>query len=510
MAGWIRIQPVATRRYPVRLCVVLLLLAISGVQAEEGEDALRARLAGLVNTEGYWATLEAAEKALTEEPDSVAAWQYKAYSLQGLGRLAEARKAYEKTVALDPKNWWAHMNLGDVLASLESYDLAVQSGSMAVRLEPTQLATHAKLLWIYRRAGAFAEAVAAAKRALTKSIDPAFCHAELGYLHWVLEDADQSRKHWEAAREFGFDETACAHGIRLVEWDGRPSGSRSRRLETSERRAGEGREWKFSVGQIEVTTRLGPKLPRDLTRLLVDLQRDNGRFLGISGDWEQGIRLHLSRTLEEHERNRLRHFRLGPIDKAFLVRRPGWRGRRGPGGPRGAGGSSTPRWELDLYVALAEPGIERSLSHELVHAMLNVRAPDSMDTPTWFDEGLATYLELAPDRRGRPDSGTTRKDLLEVIVAARESGQLWRWSEMVNASSASFTGTTARIRYAQAWSMVHFLAEGYGRDSKKLLARYIDLLADRRTPARAAFEKVYGTNEAKLNGAWELHVEALE
>ncbi len=481
--------------------LVLLLLLSSGALAEESEEALRQRLAGLIRTGGYFATLQAADQALKEHPKSVGAFQYRAFALQGLGRLAEAREAYEETVALDPKNWWAYMNLGNVLASLGQYEMAIMSGRMAVRLNPDGLGPHAKLIWIYRRAGVYDEAILAANRAVTLGVDPGFCHAELGYIYWVLGESNSSKEHWERARELGYDETACAHGLKLLKWDGRPSGSRRKRIETSERRGGEGKEWTFTVGQIEVITRMGPKMPRKLAKILTELQKDYGKFLGISGPWRQSIRLHLSRTLEEHERQRLRHFRLGPIDKAFLIRQPGGR-RRGPG--RGS-----PEWGLDLYVALAEPWIERSLSHELVHAMLHVRAPNSYATPTWFDEGLATYLELSPDRNGRPASGTTRTDFLEVIAGAREQNLLLGWVAMTETSSNHFTGATARLRYAQAWSMVHFLAEGYGRDGKRLLSRYIDLLNTSGMTPQAVLKQVYGRDIRKLEESWFMHIEAL-
>ena len=486
----------------MRLVVICALLALPATTfAEESEAALRTRLAGLIRTGGYAATLQAADLALKKKPKSVGAWQYRAFALQGLGRFAEARDAYEETTALDPKNWWAYMNLGDVQAHLGNYEMAIMSGRMAVRLNSDGLVPHAQLTWIYRRAGAYDQAVLAVNRAISLGADPGYCHATLGYIYWVVEDPDSSREHWERARKLGYDEIACAHGLKLLKWDGRPSGSRRQRIETSERRSGEGEEWSFTVGQIGVITRLGPKLPRELTKILTDLQKDYGKFLGITGRWGQSIRLHLSRTLEEHERQRLRHFRQGPLDKAFLVRNASFGGR----GPRRVGG----QWQLDLYVALAEPGLERSLSHELTHAMLHVRAPDSQFTPSWFDEGLAVYLELSPDARGRFASGTTRADLLAVIATGKEQNILFGFVAMTNTRGNDFTGTTARLRYAQAWSMVHFLAEGFGKDSLRKLGRYIDLLDSRNRSPEAAFEEVYGKNYKLLDEAWRMHIEAL-
>ncbi len=47
---------------------------------------------------------------------------------------------------------------------------------------------------------------------------------------------------------------------------------------------------------------------------------------------------------------------------------------------------------LEMLGSESELGLQRSLSHELAHAMLHVRVPNCRDLPVWFDEGVATYL----------------------------------------------------------------------------------------------------------------------
>jgi hypothetical protein len=292
-------------------------------------------------------------------------------------------------------------------------------------------------------------------------VDPAWCHAELAYLTWAVESPAESEEHWTLATELGFDPKACAHGQRIAAWESELLSLRTGKVSSGRptTHPDSNGEWVFPVGRIEVHTGIGPALPGEVEETLLDLQKEFASFLGIKGPWTETVRLHLHRTIEEHEKARLRQFPEGYRGKGFLVQEPQRRGRPGRFGPRDGDrkGDAETLWRLDMHVAFSEPDLERSLSHELAHAMLHVRTPRAMNTAVWFDEGLATYLELSPDEQGHLASETLRADLLEAARAAQREKTLLPWREMLRAQRPTFAGSMAYTRYAQAWAMIFFL-----------------------------------------------------
>ncbi len=454
-------------------------VAVAAAAAESEADArLERELEDRIEAGDWRGALAAANAAIETRADSLVAWKYRAFSLHQMGQFALARAAYERTLSLDPSSAWAYMNLGDLLARERRFDEAIAAAAKAAEILPASVEAQAKLSRIRRERGEYGAAAGAVSRALASGADPAWCHAELGYLAWVGGDLDASRGHWTRARELGHDAEACAHGLRLVEWDRETEYSGAR----GTRAGGDG--WVFEVGRVEVRTSVGPKLPRALERALLAMQDGHAGFLGISGPWTETVRLHLARTLEEHESARLREYPQGYRGKGFLARKPGpggiGRGRGGPG-PRGRvreDGEGSERWRLDMYVAYSEPGLEQSLSHELGHAMLHVRAPRSTSTPVWLDEGIATELEWSEDGQGGLASGLLRRDLLAALLDARASGVALGWREMLFADKRDFEGQSARARYAEAWAMTHFLARAT-RDGRRNLERYLEGLEER-------------------------------
>jgi hypothetical protein len=490
------------RQLPAVAIAVLLLLG-TGTRGEPQDPvaALRAELAALVAAGDYVAALKKADAVLAFDSRSVAAWQYRAYALHQLGRSGEAVKAYERTVTLDPENWWAHMNRGSLLATLGRWPEAIRAAGRAVALQPRMRVTQARLSRIHRDRGDYASARTAVLKALAAGTDPAWCHAELGYVTWVLEDLRASRAHWVRARSLGADAEDYAHGLRLIDWAGRTPRDPEMREEEHRRRHGPGLAWVFRLGRIEVHTRVGPKLPRDLERLFAGLERDDARFLGVQGEWPFKVRLFLSRTVEEHEYHRRREFPGGYPGKAFHVDRRvptgGFRGGRR--WERGMGGT------LDMYVAWPVTGLKKSLSHELAHAVMRIRMPRATDVPAWLDEGIATYLELSCDMRGRPKSRQVRHDLLAAVRETRVAGKLLSWSEMIQAPRTLFQVNGARARYAQAWSMIHYLVEESGGEHR--LRKYLGIVAEESGSRLNDFLRAYGTDLEKVEAAWLRHLE---
>jgi len=502
---------------PIFLAIVLVLPARAHLpDADPEADArLATELGQRVDAWDWRGALDAADAAIETRPDSLVAWRYRAFALHKLGRTAPAIAAYRKTLEIDPSDGWAFMNLAELLTRERRWDEAVAAATRAVEIDPRSIEAQSKLSLAHRERGAYAEAAKAVERALLRGADPAWCHAELGYVRYVLEDPETSRAHWSRAKELGFDADACAHGLRLARWeeDARPA-SESARDALSRRRAGEGDPWAFPVGKIEVMTRFGPALPKEIAATVERIQKEDSVFLGIEGAWPESIRLHVARTVEEHEEIRQRAFPQGYRGKAFLERRParfgggppfpGGRGSRGRRGFDADDDDEDGRWRLDIHVALSEADVETSLSHELAHALLQVRVPRASDIPAWFDEGIATHLELSADpANGRLVSGAARPDLLDAIREARAAGVALGFDEMIWADRRRFEGRDARARYAEAWSMAHFLV-AVRPGGRERLAAYLDALeSDRSRDRERAFAAAWGADRGAIARAYD-------
>jgi Flp pilus assembly protein TadD len=480
------------------LLVLLLAALAASADGERDADAdLRRRLKAMIGVAEYEEALRLADATLVGRPDSIAAWQYRAYALQQLGRHPEARAAYAETLRRDPRNWWAHMNLASLLAAGEQWEEAEASARRAVHLAPKAVAARRKLSRILRERGKHRPAATAVRRALLAEVDPTWCHAELGYLTWVLGERDAAAAHWKRARELGHDPVACAHGLWLVEGDRETTPPGEAGEAVDRRRRGEGEPWTCVAGRVEVHTRVGPVLPRAVETWLVDLQRETEAFLGMKGAWASPVRIHLARTREEHERRRRAMYPTGARGKAWHL------DRRGDGPPR----AGRREGALDMYVCWSEPGFERSTSHELIHALLRLRVPHAPDVPAWLDEGLATYLELVPDGRGRLRSGTVRGDLLASIREAKARGGFRSWGEMLVLPRTAFYGADAHALYAEAWSMVHFLAAD-GERGRRKLRRLLDELGSTGRLGAGPLRRTFGDARA-LERAWRRHLEKL-
>ena len=80
---------------------------------------------------------------------------------------------------------------------------------------------------------------------------------------------------------------------------------------------------------------------------------------------------------------------------------------------------------------------------------------------------------------------------------------------MISASRGAFQGANTRARYAQAWSMFHFLIEGSG--GARRLQSYLDLIETGMGMGSRTndFLRVYGTDLEALEAAWVRHIDGL-
>ncbi len=87
------------------------------------------------------------------------------------GRLADARKAYERAIAASPDSAFLHRDLGLAALKAGDTDAAIDSLSAASRLDPDDVRTWVALATAHEQAGRLMEAVAELERAM--ALDPA-------------------------------------------------------------------------------------------------------------------------------------------------------------------------------------------------------------------------------------------------------------------------------------------------------------------------------------------------
>ena len=113
--------------------------------------------------------------------------------------------------------------------------------------------------------------------------------------------------------------------------------------------------------------------------------------------------------------------------------------------------------------------------HQFVYAVIRG------EIPTWVNEGLAEYFAEAMFTGDGMVTGMISADRLKRIKSGIESGSFKSVKEMMNTShqewNAVMTDNAQAMRnYDQAWSMVHFLAQGEKGKYQDAFARFLQLV----------------------------------
>jgi hypothetical protein len=137
--------------------------------------------------------------------------------------------------------------------------------------------------------------------------------------------------------------------------------------------------------------------------------------------------------------------------------------------------------DLGLIVLAAPPGpttlayVRNTVPHELTHLAIYSRMRDGYPSvPPWLNEGLATYLEPAPD-----------PERARLLAEALESGTLRPLAELCQPLRAD--NPTPLLDYAQSESLVRYVSNRYGNHK---LIELLDAHADRPKLDPAACEGV--------------------
>jgi Tfp pilus assembly protein PilF len=139
--------------------VPLLEAVIPGASDPEQRQSLRIKLASALDElQRYPEALAALKDILEENPDSAAAWNNIGVVCRRIGKLDDARKAFEKAYRLDPENADHLIGLGAVCLQLSDPGNALQYLQLATELMPGHPAAHANLALTYAVFGRLEEA----------------------------------------------------------------------------------------------------------------------------------------------------------------------------------------------------------------------------------------------------------------------------------------------------------------------------------------------------------------
>jgi tetratricopeptide (TPR) repeat protein len=135
----------------------------------------------------------------------------------------------------------------------------------------------------------------------------------------------------------------------------------------------------------------------------------------------------------------------------------------------------------------------RVLYHEGFHQFLKGVMPVA---PIWFNEGMAEFVGASRIKDGKlaETGGLQIGRLRDLKTAVKYGWKTLPFGEIMNETQAEFYGKNASLKYAQAWSMIHFFMLGEGGRWSGVLREYA-----RRLSAGAGSEEAFQATFAKEN-----------
>ena len=112
--------------------------------------------------------------------------------------VADAVKAYNKAIELDPKSYLAHQKLGDLYfgdgSPQRNYESAIVAYLNALKLQPESAYVYSQLSRCYLNLDRFTQAIAAAEVSIQLNPGDAAGHYNLGFIHADMGNNEEARK----------------------------------------------------------------------------------------------------------------------------------------------------------------------------------------------------------------------------------------------------------------------------------------------------------------------------
>ena len=141
-----------------------------------------------------------------------------------------------------------------------------------------------------------------------------------------------------------------------------------------------------------------------------------------------------------------------------------------------------------------------TLYHEAVHQFMTLMT--SRTPPYWYNEGVAEYMGAIKIQNGKVVEKWLVLNRLALMQYALEVKAELAFEKIMNETPGEFYGTgNVFLKYAQAWSMVHFFYEFEKGKYQPLIEKYFELLRAGKTP-RECYDTVFKGKDETLQKEW--------
>ncbi|HLY76036.1 MAG TPA: hypothetical protein VKU80_18100, partial [Planctomycetota bacterium] len=156
--------------------------------------------------------------------------------------------------------------------------------------------------------------------------------------------------------------------------------------------------------------------------------------------------------------------------------------------------------ELVLFESTDIAETNHVLYHEAVHHYMTLLTNNT--PPYWYNEGIAEYLGSIEIEKGRlTGKALPLRSRLPYVQQAIDVGADLSFEKIMNETPSEFYSGNSPLKYAQAWSMIHFFYEFHKGRYRTLIEKYFEALRAGRTP-RESFDTVFKEREAELRKDW--------
>jgi tetratricopeptide (TPR) repeat protein len=163
------------------------------------------------------------------------------------------------------------------------------------------------------------------------------------------------------------------------------------------------------------------------------------------------------------------------------------------GGPRGAGGHYSPVFKQLFFFKYADKKDTLNVLyhegfHQFLDSILETKAPQ------WFDEGLGDFFGFSEHFKKDGEEGMRIKTnpwRLPLVKQMIQAGRTVDFEKLMTMSQQEMYGPDAGLHYAQAWSMIYFLAQADNGAYFDYLKDYFQALR-RGKDIKAAFKDAFG------------------
>jgi hypothetical protein len=160
------------------------------------------------------------------------------------------------------------------------------------------------------------------------------------------------------------------------------------------------------------------------------------------------------------------------------------------------------------------PAVQKTLAHEGTHQFIALVTKPGHRPPSWFQEGLASYMETVSWEGGKLTVGALNSRRLAALANAKGRSEFIPLRELLLADDFTLIEDDGHVAerialyYAEAWSFVHFVLEANGGRNADVLNSYFILVQQGEDPVDA-FAKAFRAPLDRIEAAWRDYVEEL-